>query len=142
MTFVKLNFVLSGTILSVAVVFYQIPKSKFWHAEKIDLEKSFKMSTNLTSFAFVNTEIFSFKVRNFFFWKKSNLAFSWNAKKLIFAMGRPESSKFHGTYLDSVQCVLTKSISSKTFRNLYKILITLCKHQNYGNNFFWMDMIS
>ena len=67
LTFVKLNFVLSGTIFSVAVVFYQRPKSKFWHAEKRDLEKSFKMSTNLTCFAFVNTEIFSFKVRTFFF---------------------------------------------------------------------------
>ena len=32
------------------------------------------MSTNLTCFTFVNTEIFSFKVRIFFFRKKSNLA--------------------------------------------------------------------
>ena len=36
----------------------------------------------MTCFAFVNTEIFSFKVRIFFFWKKSNLAFSRNAKEL------------------------------------------------------------
>ena len=67
LTFVKLNFVLSGTIFSVAVVFYERPKSKLWHAEKIDLEKSFKMSTTLTCFVFVITQVFSFKVRNFFF---------------------------------------------------------------------------
>ena len=70
LTCIKLNFVLSGTIFSVTVVFYQRRKSKFWHAEKIDLERSFKMSTNLTCFAFVSTEIFSFKDRIFFLFKK------------------------------------------------------------------------
>ena len=50
----KPNFVLFGTIFSVAVTFFQRPNSKFWHAEKIDLEKSFQMSTNLTCFVFVN----------------------------------------------------------------------------------------
>ena len=40
------------------------------------------MSTNLTCFAFVNTEIFSFKVRTFFFWEKSNLAICWTCKEL------------------------------------------------------------
>ena len=33
----KPNFVLSGTIFSVAVAFFQRPKSKFWHLDKIDL---------------------------------------------------------------------------------------------------------
>ena len=42
----KLNFVLSGTSFSVTVAFF--------HAEKIDLKKSFQMSTNLTCFVFVN----------------------------------------------------------------------------------------
>ena len=85
---VKLNLVLSGTIFSVTVVFDQRPKSKFWHcAEKIDLEKSFKMSTNLTYFAFLNTKIFSFKVRIFFFLKKSNLAISMDTKELMLKAG-------------------------------------------------------
>ena len=79
---VKLNLVLWGTIFSVTVVFDQRLKSKFWHSEKIDLEKSFKMSTNLTYFAFLNAEISSFKVRIFYFLKKSNFAISVDTKEL------------------------------------------------------------
>ena len=79
---VKLNLVLWGTIFSVTVVFDQRPNSKFWHAKKIDFEKSFKMSTNLTYFAFLNAEIFSFKVRVFYFLKKSNFAISVDTKEL------------------------------------------------------------
>ena len=47
----KPNFSPLGLIFSVAVAFFQGPKSKFWRAKKIDLKKNFQMSTNLTCFA-------------------------------------------------------------------------------------------
>ena len=62
------------------------------------------MSTNLTCFAFVNTEIFSFKVRTFFFWKKSNLANSWICKELKTIL-----------YVSEIEIVMMSSIV-----NLYK----------------------
>ena len=68
----KPNFVPFGTIFPAAVVFEQRPNLKFWHAEKIDLEKSFSTSTNFICFAFANLEIFGFKV-GVFFCKKSQI---------------------------------------------------------------------
>ena len=50
-------------MLLKATIFVLKTKLKFWHAEKIDLEKSFPTSPNMTYFVSANAEIIAFKVR-------------------------------------------------------------------------------
>ena len=54
-----------GTILSGRRNFFWGPNSKIWHAEKIELEKSFPTNPNMTYFsyfAFAKAEIIAFEV--------------------------------------------------------------------------------
>ena len=45
-----------------ATIFVKKTKLKFWHAKKIDLEKSFPTSPNMNYFVSVNVEINAFRI--------------------------------------------------------------------------------
>ena len=130
LTFLKLNFVLYRTIFSVTVAFFQRPKSKFWPAEKIEHKL-------MTCFAFVIVEIFSFKVRIFFF-SKSNSAISWTSKELISLKKMIRANKY----------IKYKKFRTLNFRTFYfrtlnfRTFFTLIVHVDFIWQTCWINFVA